>query len=106
MKAFKLVIAILLLPACVALTLTALRIAGQLAFSPDAFAGRIEWAFWGGYALWLAVFALLPKPMRTYVLGHELTHALWAMMMGARVGGLKVRKSGGQVRTSKNNWAI
>jgi hypothetical protein len=44
--------------------------------------------------------------MRTYVLGHELTHALWALLMGARVSGLKVRKSGGQVRTSKTNWAI
>jgi hypothetical protein len=59
-----------------------------------------------GYALWLAVFAFLPKPMRTYVLGHELTHAIWALLMGARVGGLKVKKTGGQVRTSKTNWFI
>jgi hypothetical protein len=44
--------------------------------------------------------------MRTYVLGHELTHALWALLMGARVSGLKVRKTGGQVRTSKINWFI
>ncbi len=63
-------------------------------------------AFVAGYGLWLAVFVFLPKPMRTYVLGHELTHALWALMMGARVGGLKVKKTGGQVRTSKTNWFI
>jgi hypothetical protein len=63
-------------------------------------------AFGLGYGLWLLVFAFLSRPMRTYVLGHELTHALWALMMGARVGGLKVRKTGGQVRTSKANWLI
>jgi hypothetical protein len=40
------------------------------------------------------------------VLGHELTHAIWAWLMGARVGGLRVGKHGGQVRTSKTNWAI
>src|SRR5436190_23144549 len=59
-----------------------------------------------GYACVLLVYAFLPKPMRTYVLGHELTHALWALMMGARVSGLKVRKTGGQVKTSKTNWLI
>jgi hypothetical protein len=103
MRWLKLLIAVLLVPACVALTMSAMQIghaliAGSLASS--------AWAFAGGYALWLAVFAFLPKPMRTYVLGHELTHALWALLMGARVSGLKVRKSGGQVRTSKTNWAI
>ena len=56
--------------------------------------------------LWLLVFVFLPKPIRTYVLGHELTHAIWALLMGARVSGLTVRKAGGQVRTSKTNWAI
>jgi hypothetical protein len=40
------------------------------------------------------------------VLGHELTHAFWALLMGARVGGMKVGKSGGQVQTSKTNWFI
>jgi hypothetical protein len=39
-------------------------------------------------------------------LGHELTHAIWALLMGARVSGLSVGKTGGQVRTSKTNWAI
>ena len=63
-------------------------------------------AFGAGYLLWLLVFIFLPKPVRTYVLGHELTHAIWALFMGARVSGLTVRKAGGQVRTSKTNWAI
>lgn len=106
MRLLKLVIGIALLPACAALTLTAWHLARQLSLGPQALTDSALWAFAAGYALWLAVFVFLPKPMRTYVLGHELTHALWALMMGARVSGLKVKKTGGQVRTSKINWFI
>jgi hypothetical protein len=106
MRFLKLLVGILLLPACGALTMTAWRLALQLTLAPHALTNSALWAFGAGYALWLAVFAFLPKPMRTYVLGHELTHAVWALMMGARVGGLKVKKTGGQVRTSKTNWFI
>ena len=86
--------------------MTAARIGGQVSFAPHTLTEPSLWAFATGYALWLGVFVFLPKPMRTYVLGHELTHAIWALMMGARVGGLKVKKTGGQVRTSKVNWLI
>ncbi len=103
MRWVKLFMAVLLLPACVAATLTAAQI-GRALIAGSQTSSAV--AFGAGYLLWLAVFAVLPKPMRTYVLGHELTHALWALLMGARVSGLKVRKSGGQVRTSKTNWAI
>ena len=106
MRFLKLLIGVLLLPACGALTMTACRLVTQMSFAPHALGDAALWAFVAGYALWLAVFTFLPKPMRTYVLGHELTHAIWALLMGARVGGLKVKKSGGQVRTSKTNWFI
>jgi len=105
-RLLKLLLGILLLPACAALTLTAWRVGGQVSLAPHSLTDPTLWAFAGAYALWLAVFVFLPKPMRTYVLGHELTHAIWALMMGARVGGLKVKKTGGQVRTSKVNWFI
>jgi hypothetical protein len=101
-KVVKLLIAILLLPVCAALTLTAWKVFS--AVSP--WSGGAAAAFWSGYGLWLVVFACLPKPMRTYVLGHELTHALWALMMGARVSGLRVGKTGGEIKTSKSNWFI
>ncbi|HVM63044.1 MAG TPA: hypothetical protein VMV72_19450 [Verrucomicrobiae bacterium] len=106
MRWIKLLLGVLLLPACAALTMTAWRMALRLSFAPHATSSPALWAFVGGYVLWLVVFACLPKPMRTYVLGHELTHALWALMMGARVSGLSVKKTGGQVRTSKTNWFI
>ena len=106
MRFLKLFIGILLLPACGALPLTALRLARELSFAPHALGNSALWAFIAGYVAWLLVFVFLPKPMRTYVLGHELTPAIWALLMGARVGGLKVKKTGGQVKTSKTNWFI
>lgn len=102
----KLLVAIWLLPAGVAIAVTAGR-TGLAVVHSAANGGRaLALAFAGGYLLWLAVFVFLPRTTRTYVLGHELTHALWALLMGARVSGLRVGKSGGQVQTSKNNWVI
>jgi hypothetical protein len=44
--------------------------------------------------------------MRTYVFGHELTHALAAWMSGAKVKKFKVSKSGGSVSVSKTNLFV
>ena len=108
MRWLKFFIAVLLLPACVGVTGAVLQ-AGHRLIPPltTGLAGADNLlALGAGYFLWLAIFIFLPKPVRTYVLGHELTHALWALLMGARVSGLRVRKTCGQVRTSKTNWVI
>jgi hypothetical protein len=106
MRWLKLFLALLLLPATVAVTGTVWELGRHLIFDGEGYRAISAWAFGGGYALWLVIFVLLPKPTRTYVLGHELTHAFWALLMGARVSGLKVSKSGGEVVTSKTNWFI
>jgi len=49
---------------------------------------------------------MLPRPFRTYVLAHELTHAVWGMLMGAKVGKMKVGPNGGHVMLSKSNFLI
>ena len=103
MRWVKFLIAILLLPAVSGATVAAWQV-GHTLLAGSSSGPAI--AFGAGYLLWLLVFVFLPKPVRTYVLGHELTHAVWALVMGARVSGLSVRKAGGQVRTSKTNWAI
>lgn len=61
--------------------------------------------FWmlGGAAVFVAISICLPAPIRVYVLGHELTHALWALCFGARVSKLKVGLEGGEVSVSKSN---
>ncbi len=49
---------------------------------------------------------LFPPFWTAYVAGHELTHALWALLFGKRVKAIKVRKSGGHVVLSGTNSLI
>jgi hypothetical protein len=63
-------------------------------------------AFGGGAASWLAIYLLLPKPMRVYILGHELTHVLWTWIFGGRVKKFKATDKGGQVVVTKTNFLI
>lgn len=68
--------------------------------------GMAVWALPAAFLAWVLIFFILPRPFRTYVLGHELTHALWALLMGGRVGKMKVGKTGGHVELSKTNFVI
>jgi hypothetical protein len=63
-------------------------------------------ALLAGAGCWLAIYLLLPKPMWVYVFGHELTHALWAWLMGARIKRFKASAKGGHVLLSKSNFLI
>lgn len=63
-------------------------------------------ALGGGYALWLLLYFTMPRPVRTYVLAHELTHALWGVVMGARVSKMRIAKDHGSVSLSKTNFLI
>jgi len=59
-----------------------------------------------GLVLWMAVFVFLPAPVKSYVLAHELTHALWGHLFGATVLGMKVSKTGGNVKLSESNMFV
>jgi hypothetical protein len=59
-----------------------------------------------GVACWLVIFLALPKPMWIYVLGHELTHALWTWACGGQVKKMKISSAGGHVVISKTNFVI
>lgn len=100
-KWVKLVIAILLLPACIGAASALSRVVSA--------AGNAH-TFWvaliGGAACWLTVFLLLPKPMLVYVFGHELTHAVWTWLCGGRVKRFKASASGGHVILTKSNFLI
>jgi len=98
-------IGILLLPVCAAVTLTLAGLFGDL--DPSAFGGGLAgWALIGGFLFWVFVYLVMTRPVRTYVLAHELTHALWGYLMGAGVSKLKVSAKGGSVQVSKNNVFI
>ena len=106
MKAFlRFVIGILLLPACWAFGrsfVDAILVAGGStgAFSAEAL------ALLGGIAAFSLAWAALSHPVRMYVLGHELTHALWGLFFGARPSDVKVSASGGSVKLTKTNMVI
>ncbi len=92
---------VLLLPACAALTVTCVR---AIALAEDLSSNLL---FFGtGFVSHLAFFLLFNKPIRTYVIGHELTHALWVVLMRGRVKRIKVRKASGYVRATKVNPLI
>lgn len=60
----------------------------------------------GGIAAFALVWAALPHPVRTYVFGHELTHALWGIFFGARPSKIKISANGGSVMLTKENFLI
>jgi hypothetical protein len=95
-----------LLPLCAAVTLTLLDLLRGLSSGADTFVPPEALWLLAGYFLWLGVWLILPQPIRTYVMAHELTHALWGLLFGARVRNLRVSEKGGSVSLSKTNLLI
>lgn len=69
----------------------------------DAFLSSGAFGFLVGFAVFLVMWVVLPRPARVYVLGHELTHAVWGLCFGARVWNLRVSAENGSVSLSKSN---
>jgi hypothetical protein len=105
LKWVKFFVAVLLLPLCGGLAVALGKLVVEFGGS-ESFWGRPLLFFSVGFGMWVIIFFLLPAPTKTYVLGHELTHALWAVAMGGRARGLKVGKTGGQVRVSRTNFLV
>src|SRR5438552_11557443 len=59
-----------------------------------------------GGACWLVIYLMLPKPMRVYVFGHELTHALWTWLFGGEVKKFNATANGGYVIVTKTNFLV
>ena len=97
----KTILAILLLPVCVGAA-SALWMVLRAGGDADT-----TWVpFLAGAACWLTVYLLLPKPMWVYILGHELTHALWTWLFGGKVKRFRASAHGGHVVVNKTNFAI
>lgn len=106
MKFLKLFIGIILLPVCATATMTLLSLLRSICPESGADIPASAWALAAGFLLWMFVFFALPRPVRTYVLAHELTHALWGTFMGARVVRMNVAKRSGSVTLTKTNVLI
>ncbi len=70
------------------------------------------WFFGLGTVLWMLCFAGSlysagePRPLRVYVFGHELTHAVWAWLCGGFVKDFTVNRDGGHILTNKANFWV
>ena len=102
----KFVIAIFLLPICAILTQTFFTVFARATVTQRLWAAEEFWFFSLGAVLWLIAFFGLPRPMLVYVFGHELTHALWVLLMGGRVSRFRVGRDGGHIVTDRNNFLI
>jgi hypothetical protein len=60
-----------------------------------------------GLVAWLAMYFLAKvRPVRLYVFGHELSHALVAWCLGAKIYRFEFTAQGGYVETNKSNTFI
>lgn len=106
MRWLRFVLGLLLLPCCFA----AVRTLGTLVQAADPVSSWLisptGLLMGGGFFLWILFYLVLPRPVRAYVLAHELSHALWGLLHGRRVSQLRVSDRGGSVRIEKPNTLI
>jgi hypothetical protein len=103
----KAVFAVFLLPICAVLTQTFFTVFARATVSERLWANEEFWFFSLGVVLWLiAFFSRLLRPIVVYVFGHELTHALWVLIMGGRISRFQVGRDGGHVVTNRTNFWI
>ncbi|MCD6050215.1 MAG: hypothetical protein K0Q55_1618 [Verrucomicrobia bacterium] len=100
-KWMKFLIALLLIPFCIGTTQALWRVIQAAGASQNFWV-----AFFAGVLCWIVVFLLLPRPMWLYVVGHEMTHAIWTWVFGGRVKKMKVTSKGGHVIITKSNFVI
>lgn len=63
-------------------------------------------SFWLGIVCYIVFQIAFYKPMRIYVFGHELSHAIVGILSGAKIKKFKVGKEFGSVVLTKDNICI
>ncbi|MBM3252886.1 MAG: hypothetical protein FJZ16_01370 [Candidatus Omnitrophica bacterium] len=100
-KYFKFVLGILLLPVCFYSTISLYRQLGNIKI---LLSNQIYFLI--GAVSYLILHSLFFKPMRIYIFGHEIMHAIPAWFFGGKLKSFKVSKKGGSVKTTKSNFII
>ncbi len=103
---FRFCIGLLLIPCGIAMTRTVVAGIGDSAALSLTGGARPFLMVAAGVVAAVLSFWALPVPLRLYVLAHELTHALWGALLGARVSGIRVSARGGYVKLSQSNWIV
>ena len=97
----KIGIGILLVPLCVAFTISISH-----SISKWDFTEKSQLIFFGGVLTYFVLHLLFLRPVFVHVIGHEMTHALWALVFGGRVKSMEVSSEGGNVVVDKTNFII
>ncbi|MDR1511675.1 MAG: hypothetical protein LBS15_02765 [Endomicrobium sp.] len=104
MKFFKNIFAFLLVPAAGAAGCVFLE---YLLYFAICAKSKCEYVpFWIGVVCYIVFQIVFYKPMRTYVFGHELSHAVVGVLSGAKVKKFNVGKKFGSVVLTKGNICI
>jgi len=102
----KLLVAVFLVPPAWVLTVTFFTAFARTTVHDRFWLTEEFWFFTLGVVLWLVAFVGLPRPLWLYVFGHELTHAVWVMLLGGRVHQFHVAPDGGHVLADRTNTLI
>jgi hypothetical protein len=102
MAILRIIIAFLLLPAVAA----SLAGAGSVVVLLGNSVNDAALPFWLGLGSYFVFQIIFFKPLRTYVFGHELTHALAGLLSGAKLKSFSVGKNGGSVVLDKTNLVV
>lgn len=108
-RGFKLLLAILLIPACIGFSLgfheCVFGLKERLGIALFGWPTAMKW-FAGGAAAFAALAVLFWRPVIVYVFAHELVHALATWLCLGQVTNLQASAAGGKVTTSKSNTFI
>jgi hypothetical protein len=100
-KIIKFFYAILLLPFCYSLFLTLIYIIKNIQLS-----NKLVQYFLLGTSGYLVIHLLLYKPIKLYVIGHELVHMISTYICGGKVKKIRIGSSYGSVNVDKVNTFI
>ncbi len=100
-KIIKIILGFTLIPFCLGFTWEFGAVVFSIAYKPTA-----PYYFLAGGLIYCVVHFLFKKPIFTYVIAHELTHALFAVIFGGSVKSIQASERGGRVTVTKSNFLI
>lgn len=100
-KLAKILIGLGLVPLCLGFTWQLAATLVTVRYKTDA-----PYYFVAGGLAYVTAHLLFNKPILTYVVGHELTHALFALLFGGSVKSIHASDRGGRVTLTKSNFLI
>ena len=100
-RILKVALGAALIPFCLGFTVQLAAVVTSVTYRRDA-----PYYFILGGLTYLTAHLLFKKPILTYVFGHELTHALFAVLFGGSVKSFHASDRGGRVTITKSNFII